>query len=217
MAASVIVFSRVAPGREEDFLAWEHEIEAVEREFEGFLGHRIEAPADGSSPEWTVIVAFDTQEHLEHWIGSTQRRTLLARAQDFQADLRLERTSYGFGFWSGRSDTHGPGHRHRIFKENLIVLLVLYPTVFLWGYAVGTPLFSDVLAWPWWAVLFVGNLASTQVLGWWFVPWAMRAFHRWLRPNAGWAAEVLGYFVFLVCSAGSMALYAWMIAAIGHA
>lgn len=215
MTASVIAFSRVAKGREDEFLAWEAEIEAAEVEFPGFLGHRIERPVDADSEEWTVIIAFDSDEHLERWLASPERRALLARAQAFNEELRLERTSYGFGFWN--QNAGAAPSRHRIFKENLLVLLVLYPTVFLWGYAAGTPLFTDVLGWPWWAVLFVGNVASTQLLGWWFVPWAMKAFRRWLEPRPGWVTELVGYGVFVVLSAAFMALYAWMIAAIGHA
>jgi len=214
VTASVILFSRVAPERVADFLAWEVEIEAAEQAFAGFVGHRVERPAAPGSDEWTIIIAFDTEEHLEAWLGSGERRALLARAQEFNRDLRVERTSYGFGFWSQDATRSAPG-RHRVFKENLIVLAVLYPVVFLWGYAVGTPLFSNALAWPWWAVLFVGNLASTQLLGWWLVPWAMRAAGRWLAPRPGWAAELLGYGILAALCAAFMALYAWLIAATG--
>lgn len=215
MTASVIVYSRVAPELESEFLAWQAEVAATEEAFPGFLGHRIERPLEPGSRDWTVIVAFDTDEHLESWLGSRERRELLARAEALNENLRLERTSYGFGFWNPANAGARPS-RHRIFKENLLVLLVLYPTIFLWGYAVGTPLFVDALAWPWWAVLFVGNVVSTQVLGWWLLPWAMRAFRRWLEPRPGWVTELVGYGLIIVLSAAFMAVYAWLIAVIGH-
>jgi len=207
VSASVIAFSRVAPEREGDFLAWESEIEAVERTFEGFVGHRIERPASEDSDEWTVIIAFDTDEHLETWLGSPQRRVLLARAAEFNANLRLERTSYGFGFWG--QDSGGPKPSpHRIFKENLLVLLVLYPVVFLWGFFIGDPLLGGTLGWPFWLALFIGNLVSTQLLGWWLVPMAMKAFRRWLQPRPGWVTQFVGYGIVVILCCAFMALYA---------
>jgi len=215
MTASIIVYSRVAPELEAAFLKWESEVRATEQGFPGFLGHRVEHPTESASQEWTVIVAFDTEAHLDGWLGSPERQELLERAAHLHESLRLERTSYGFGFWNQNAAGARPSP-HRIFKENLLVLLVLYPTIFLWGYGVGNPLFTDLLRWPWWAVLFVGAVASTQVLGWWLVPWAMRAFRRWLEPRPGWATELVGYAIVVVLSAAFMALYAWLIAAIGR-
>lgn len=217
MAASVVIFSRVSPGREAEFLAWESEMVLAQQAFPGFLGNRVEEPSPASPQEWTVIVAFDTQEHLDAWLNSSVRREMLAHAADFNENLRLERTSYGFGFW-GPPDA-GQDRRtrwQRIWKSNLLVLLVLYPLIFLWGYAAGTPLFSEALGWPWWAVLFVGNFVSTQLLGWFLVPLVMKAFRRWLAPHPGWVVQLVGYAVVVVLCAGFMALYAWMIAAIGH-
>ncbi|MBO9627685.1 MAG: antibiotic biosynthesis monooxygenase [Microbacterium sp.] len=215
MTASVIIFARVAAGREDDFLAWEQDVEATMRTFEGFLGQRVERPVEQGSDEWTVIIAFDTEEQLETWLVSPERRRLLARAEELQEHVRLERTSYGFGFWSGEQ---GKGGRqpHRIFKDNLLVLVVLYPTIILWGYAVGTPLFTNALHWPFWAALFVGNLASTQLLGWFLVPWAMRAFRRWLEPDPGWRVQLLGYAIVVALCAAFMGLYAWLIALFGY-
>lgn len=210
MTASVIAFSRVAPAREEQFLAWEAEIEAAEQTFDGFLGHRIERPAAEGSDEWTVIIAFDTDEHLEAWLGSAERRALLARAEEFNGNLRLERTSYGFGFWSDDS-RRTASSAHRVFKENLLVLLVLYPVVFLWGYFIGDPLLGSRLGWPFWLALFIGNLVSTQLLGWWLVPVAMKAFRRWLEPRPGRATQLVGYGIVIVLSCGFMALYAWLL------
>lgn len=215
MAASVVIFSRVAPGREEAYLAWEQEIKAVEATFDGFAGHRVEPPAPDGAAEWTVIVSFDTEEHLGAWLDSPQRRAMLGRAAEFNEDLRVERTSYGFGFWDRQDAGAGP-KPERVFKENLLVLLVLYPTVYLWGYAAGTPLLQNALGWPFWAVLFVGNVASTQLLGWWFVPWAMKAFRRWLAPRPSWVTQLVGYGAVALLCVGFMALYAWLIALVGY-
>jgi antibiotic biosynthesis monooxygenase (ABM) superfamily enzyme len=63
----------------------------------------------------------------------------------------------------------------------MLVLLGLYPTVFLFGFFVSTPLITQQLGWPFWLALFVGNIASVTILNW-LVPWISRRFDWWLQP-----------------------------------
>ncbi len=215
--ALVLIATQVAPGREAHYLAWANRVIAAEAEFEGFVGQHLERPIPGVQDEWVTTLAFDTKEHLDAWLASPQRAELIETGGEF-GTARVTRggTGFGFGMWSPAAQRDEPSRPESVFKSNLLVLLVLYPTVYLWGFAAGTPLFTNALDWPWWAVLFVGNIASTQLLGWWFVPWAMRLFAKWLEPKPGWRTQLVGYGAVIVLSAGFMALYAWMIAAIGH-
>ena len=68
------------------------------------------------------------------------------------------------------------------WKQNMIVLLTLYPTVFLFGSFVQTPLLVG-RGIPFWLALFLANAVITGVLGWYFVPWASRALDWWLNPT----------------------------------
>ncbi|RFA19855.1 antibiotic biosynthesis monooxygenase [Subtercola boreus] len=203
-AASIIVTSRVDPKSETAFLAWQRKISAAEAAFPGFQGHKIERPTPGVQEDWTVILSFDTDEHLAAWTESPQRQRLLAEGEAYNSEMRVSKSRYGFGFWGQDRPS-----RLMIFKDNLLVLLVLYPIVFLFGYLVGTPFLSGV---PFWLSLFIGNVVSTQLLGWLVAPWIFRVFAWWHTPGIGARREVLGYVVLVVLYGASMALDAWLIA-----
>lgn len=206
-AASALISARVAPDLEGEFLAWQRSIAAAESRFDGFVGHKVERPIPGVQEDWVVLLSFDSDEHLDGWLASPERAALLADGERFTRGLRLVRSSYGFGFWSGDPPTAAPDP---VFKSNLLVLLMLYPVVFLWGYFVADPLFAshDV---PFWLSLFIGNVVSTQLLGWWLVPWAFRRFRWWLRPGPA-RAQMAGYLLIGALYAGSMAVYAVLLA-----
>ena len=66
----------------------------------------------------------------------------------------------------------------------MLVLLMLYPIVFLFGVFVGTPLFSNVLGLSFAVSLFLGNIVSVGLTGF-LVPWVAGHFGWWLRPAPG--------------------------------
>ena len=79
----------------------------------------------------------------------------------------------------------------------MIVLLTLYPTVFLFGSFVQTPLLVG-RGMPFWLALFLANAVITGVLGWYFVPWASRALDWWLNPTPAAGPRVNGAGVGLI-------------------
>jgi antibiotic biosynthesis monooxygenase (ABM) superfamily enzyme len=73
--------------------------------------------------------------------------------------------------------TRGPA----AWKQNMLVLLMLYPVVFLFGIMVQTPILSRRLGLPFPIALFVGNVVSVLLLNF-FVPWTSGRFTWWLQP-----------------------------------
>ena len=67
------------------------------------------------------------------------------------------------------------------WKMNMIVLLLLYPVVFLFGLSVQTPILMHALGLPFWLALFLGNVVSVLILNY-LVPWTSRRFAWWLTP-----------------------------------
>ena len=59
-----------------------------------------------------------------------------------------------------------------------------------------------------WLGLFIGDLVSTQLLGWLFAPAIFRAFAWWLVPDTGWRSNVLGSALLVTLYAVSMAIHA---------
>src|SRR4051812_11339509 len=75
---TVIVGQRVAAGRDEEFRAWQEEVNRAVAAFAGFLGTEVVPPADPGD-EWTVIYRFDSRENWETWMASLDRVSLLER------------------------------------------------------------------------------------------------------------------------------------------
>ena len=208
---SAILTAAVPPGLDDEYVAWQKKISDTEASFEGFLGHRVQRPVAGERHDWVVVVSFDTEAHLSAWLDSSERRALLAEGERFNRQLEVTKTSLGFDFWSQRPDAVGTVARAPVGKQNLLVLMALYPIVFLWGYFVSTPLFDGPGEIPFWLSLFVGNLVSTQLLGWWVMPWVFRRFDWWLKPRQGALTQAAGFAILAVIYASSMALYAWLL------
>lgn len=206
-AVSVLISSAVDPERETEFLAWQRRIAAAESRCDGFVGHKVERPVPGVQDEWVVILSFDTDEHLDRWLESPERARLLEQGKPFNSELRLTKASYGFGFWTADAQAAA----EPVGKGNLLVLLMLYPVVFLWGYFIADPLFAAHGV-PFWLSLFIGNLVSTQLLGWFLVPWAFRRFSWWVSPKVPRRVNLIGYGVVIALYVVSMAVYALLIA-----
>ena len=68
----------------------------------------------------------------------------------------------------------------------MIVLLLLYPIVFLWGVFAGTPILQNQLNLPWAVNLFIGNIFSVALTGF-MVPWVANRMGWWLRPEGAGA------------------------------
>ncbi len=178
---SVVISTKVKPGQEADFLRWQRRVAAIEAKFEGFQGYKIEPPMAGVQDDWVMLVRFDSDVHLEAWLNSEQRKQLLAESTIFDADTHVRKIQSGFETWftSAPGESPPPG-----WKMNMLVLLGLYPIVFLFGRWVSTPhLTGNGHGVPFWLALFIGNVVSTVLLGYGVVTLISRGFTWWLQPS----------------------------------
>jgi antibiotic biosynthesis monooxygenase (ABM) superfamily enzyme len=176
-AVSAVISMQITPGQEQAYRQWAQHIAAAQAQFPGSQGFKISPPIPGVQDDWVTIVQFDNESHLNAWMESPERQKLLDEANAFTKESHYRIVRTGFDQWF-RFDgaTHAPA-----WKQNMLVLLGLYPTVFLFGFFVGTPLFTGQLGWPFWLALFVSNIASVIILNW-LVPWISRRFAWWLQP-----------------------------------
>jgi antibiotic biosynthesis monooxygenase (ABM) superfamily enzyme len=91
---------------------------------------------------------------------------------------------------------------------NMLVLLLLYPVVFLFSAWVQTPLLMGKAGLPFWLALFIGNVVSVLLLNW-LVPWTSRGFGWWLAPtrNADGRTSLAGAALILLLYAGWLFLF----------
>ena len=92
----------------------------------------------------------------------------------------------------------------------MIVLLLLYPVVFLFGVWVQTPVLMGKAGLPFWLALFIGNVVSVLLLNW-LVPWVSLGFGWWLAParQAGRRTNLIGAGLVAVLYGASLFLFSW--------
>jgi uncharacterized protein len=178
---SAVITTRVKPGQEAGFRAWEQRVASAQVKAPGFQGYRFEPPIPGVQDDWLAILRFDSELNLQGWLDSPTRHALLREAEPFidEFHARVVRTGFEQWFSSGNDSAPAPA----VWKQNMLVLLMLYPVVFLFGRYVQTPVLMAMAGLPFWAALFVGNVASVLLLNW-LVPWANRRLNWWLMPPA---------------------------------
>jgi len=200
--ASMVVSTRVKPGREAAYRRWEQRIAAAQSHAKGFQGYRLEAPIPGVQESWLAILRFDNEANCKAWMESPQRQRLLKEADDLIEEYHTRIVRTGFEQWfspQGSGAAAPPA-----WKQNMLVLLALYPVVFLFGTFVQAPLLADRAGLPFAAALFIGNVVSIVLLNY-LVPWIGRRFAWWLQPAVPRAT--------LAGTALLLALYAAMVAA----
>jgi len=200
---SAVISTRIKPGQEAAYRRWEQRIAAAQSKAPGFQGYRFEPPIPGVQNDWLAILRFDTEANLQAWLDSPERRKLLEEAAPFTEEFhaRIARTGFDQWFSLGAGERGSPP----VWKQNMLVLLMLYPVVFLFGAFVQTPLLTRRAGLPFAIALFIGNVASVISLNW-LVPWASNRFSWWLQPadgSARWidvagAGLVVGLYALLV-------------------
>ncbi len=192
---SVVISTRVKPGQEAAFQDWQRRIAAVEAGFPGYQGYKLAPPVPGVQDDWVTIIRFDTEPHLQAWLDSPQRQELVKQSEAFTSETHLRTVRTGFDAWFKLGDG---GAAPPAWKQNMLVVLALYPVVFLFGHLVQTPILMERWGLPFWLALFIGNVAGVLLLGA-IVPRVSRAFSWWINPTGDpHRANLIGIVVIVV-------------------
>jgi antibiotic biosynthesis monooxygenase (ABM) superfamily enzyme len=205
---SALFTTRVDPGREADFLAWSTRVAEAQAAFEGFISYQVEPPIAGVQDDWIAVLSYDTDAHMRAWLSSPQRASLLTEEASFDERARVHIVRNELDAWF---KTGGEGEAAPAWKRNMLVLLVLYPVVFLTATWIQDPLLTGN-GMPFWLALFVANIISVVALGWLLVPAADRVFSWWLYPRARTRRimTAVGLVVVVALYGLSLALTRWM-------
>jgi uncharacterized protein len=130
--ATVVITHRVRDGQHAEYEKWLNEIGPKCRASAGFLDWQIIRPIIGVSATYTVVIRFDTREHLERWINSQERKRLIEKAKPLLAkdDDFFVRSGLDFWFTPEGAKTKVPTR----WKQFLVTWSAIYPLV------LGTPL-----------------------------------------------------------------------------
>ena len=97
-AVTSVIRRTVRAGSESRYEAWFREVTAIAQTFPGHRGVDFIRPPKGSRT-YTVVLHFDTSEHLGRWLSSDARKRLIAEIEPYleggdQVEIRT-----GLEFW----------------------------------------------------------------------------------------------------------------------
>jgi uncharacterized protein len=154
---TAVIEHDVRAGAEADYEAWLQHITTSAQHFPGHVGVNIIRPPAGSR-RYTIVVRFDTLEHLQEWLGSETRRRLIV-----QVGPLLERgdrvdIKTGLEFWFTPPT---PAQRHpAAYKQFLLTLSAIFPLTLLVPWVL-RPLFQAV---PLFGLPVVSNFVISAVI-----------------------------------------------------
>lgn len=165
----------VKPGHADVYEAWTKEVLPIAQRFPGHQGVAIIRPPEGSGT-YTIVLHFDTLEHLRGWLESDVRHQLLAKVDPHLTHRGEVEIRPGLEFWLSP-----PGVKHaRQWKQFLLVLVVIYPLSLLMNSAM-VEAFGVV---PALSSLVIRNLVNSVIvvalMTWVVMPRLTRLVSGWL-------------------------------------
>ena len=123
--ATGVITHRVQEGKKVAYENWLNEIAAMCRSYPGHLDLQIVRPIEKLTSTYTIVMRFDTQEHLEKWLGSNDRRGFIEKAHPLlaQKDNFFIRSGLDFWFTPEGAKAEVPFR----WKQLIITWTALYP------------------------------------------------------------------------------------------
>jgi uncharacterized protein len=81
-AVTVIIGQSVRRESEQQFLAWQHDLNEAASRYPGFVAAEVAAPTE-AQPDWVVIYRFDAIANLRGWLNSSTRQERLATGTQY--------------------------------------------------------------------------------------------------------------------------------------
>ncbi len=210
--STAVIRAAVAPGREEAYRHWQAEIQSAQAKMPGFVGCAVQEPIAGVQDKWVTLLAFDSAEHLDAWLSSDRRASLLRKAEGVVAADEVRRVDSGFEGWFD-FDRPGGAAGPPAWKFNYLVLAGLYPIVMLEILFLNPKL-------DWMNVAFgnfIGNIFSVGILGWPVVAILGKVMGWWIQPGprASRFVDLKGAVVMLVALAVLVTAFYFIVTYVG--
>lgn len=125
--ATAVITHRVRDGQQEGYDAWLNEIGPLCRSYRGHLDLQIIRPIPGLTATYTVIIRFDTREHLQGWMSSQDRKRLIDQVRPLlvQDDDFFIRSGLDFWFTPEGARAKVPVR----WKQFLVTWSAIFPLV----------------------------------------------------------------------------------------
>lgn len=171
-----IFVSQVSPENTAAYQEWMSKIHLAEAKFPGFRGVYVQSPKQKQGETWLTLLRFDTMEHLDCWLASDIRRDILQESSCLIKTLESHRVISPFAGWfSSVSQGCSPA----VWKQTMLILLVLFPIVML-ELKYLLPVLKGM---PYVFATFLSNALSVALIAWPAMPLAIRGLRWWLLPD----------------------------------
>ncbi len=117
-----IISHTIKSGGEAEYEQWLSKILDVVSSFPGYLGRDIFRPAEGTR-KYTIIVRFDSPEHLNAWVQSDIRKLYVESIKDLLEKGDIHEIRTGIDFWFTPEGVRPP----KPWKQFLLTLSAVYP------------------------------------------------------------------------------------------
>jgi antibiotic biosynthesis monooxygenase (ABM) superfamily enzyme len=178
-SAAFVITHTVKHGAEQRYEEWTKEILSAVSRYPGYLGREVFRPTQGNR-KYTIIVRFDTDEHLKDWTESDARKEFISRASDLLETGDQNEVRTGIDFWFKPEGTRPP----KAWKQFLLTASAVYPLSLILPrllaplYRVAPPLGHPLISALLMAALLTGLLTFV------IMPRYTRLVRRWLYQES---------------------------------
>lgn len=176
--ATAVITHRVRETHHQEYEAWLEEIIPVAKSYPGHLGVMIIRPSEGGTSTYTIVIRFDSHEHLLNWMQSQDRDRLIKKAQPCLVEEDQYRVQSGLDFWFTPEGAKPKFPKK--WKQSLITWSAIYPLVVGMTLLVGSV--ENVLNLP--GYFYVNTLVVTAIvvllMVYFVMPRYTKLLHRWL-------------------------------------
>lgn len=185
-----VFITQVSHKNEKAYREWVAKIHYAEAKFPGFRGVYLQSPAQTGGVNWITLLRFDTPENLDKWLCSPERKKVLEEAKPLISSLETHRMISPYAGWF--SSIAKPG-LPPLWKQTMIVLLVLFPIVMLELKYLSLLTAGLNLS----LATFIGNAISVTLISWPMMPTAI-FFLRWWLMSQRLLATLVGTFIIIL-------------------